>query len=139
MAEGRERPGDHALGQGQDVDDSLSLDQLRVASCGPPRCHDQTVVSALTEAESRLVLCSRLVAAWFVWWASVFPLLVAGLWLLGRLNTLRANPELISSTLIKAVALLFVALGCGLCIQGVLARPLTAWLNRWFGSPKKPS
>lgn len=125
-----------ALGQGKDVDDSMSLDQLRVASCGLPQCNEQAIVSAFRAGESRLVLCSRLVAAWFVWWASVFPLLVAGVWLLGRLNTLRANPALISSTLIKAIALLFVALGCGLCIQGFLARPLTAWLNRWFGSPR---
>jgi hypothetical protein len=117
---------------GVSLDDSLSLDDARQGFLDSLQIRSQPSSSAIDSLESKIILGSRICAAWQVLWGTILPLSLTGWWSTHRVLSLpHNNLAALVSTLASSLLLFFVASFCGLFIQQVFARPFSAFMT-WF-------
>jgi len=130
----RERYVEGARTAGIDLSQAATLDEVRqqyfAQISGPtaPSDYDRDGY------ERRMVLWTRMVAAWMVWWTGCVPL-AGACWLFRRQIALLPGPDAMSATVTVLGAICTFWLFCvlGLLVQALFVRPFCAVLTWWIG------
>jgi hypothetical protein len=129
----RERYVEGARAAGVDLSQAVSLDDVRqqyfarMSATTAPSDYDRDGF------EHRMVLWTRMVAAWMVWWTGCVPLACVG-WLFRRQIALLPGPDWMAATVTLLGAFCAFWLFCllGLLLQALFLRPFVAFLNWWM-------
>jgi hypothetical protein len=112
------------------LDPTASLDEARqlLAKSLPHIVPDNDFTR--DSVESRWAICARLMAAWPVFWFSVFPFAVAGAFLAVRWNQMPVRSvEAVVINVLLAGGIFFVSTIAGLFLCTFSTRPFVAFLN----------
>jgi len=125
-----------AKSKGMTLDRTVSASEARERCCGSRAMPLGSTDVGLDSLESKLVLASRISAAWMVLWTSFLPLAAVALWVAHRWTSVPdRNVILIVCTCTIAIVLFFVAAFFGLLIQAIFVRPFLAFVNWFVGLP----
>jgi hypothetical protein len=132
----RERYVEGARAAGIDLSHAASLDELRHQYF--TRLPDVTMPSDYDRDafERRMVLGTRLVSAWMVWWTGCVPLACV-LWVFYRRIMLLPGPDWMAATvtLVGSFCAFWLFAILGLLAQALFIRPVVAAMTWWMAKP----